>query len=377
MKKLFFLILMFLVMSLSAQELNFWQKVNNKLTVIKNIDTTYIYHPRLSFSLGIFSTLQQAGFNMKVLFKINLDENQVLDGITLYRLNENLNSKLGLEVGYGKLGISYGIEVGPKSAYKKTSFALNILGKAWGVHFNFFKITNPFHSSIMVGIKGEEGYLYDIVIPKYPANLHKLSIDGYYAFNNKKFFYPATYKVGLIQRRTAGSWIVTGRYMQGSVYNSPAASYDSYNLLDCFATLQVSLGGGYSGNIVCWHKDPKNAKDKGLRNLTLNVTALPVLTIVNYLKTTSYRFNEDGHFIGQKVSKFFCYPMPNFIGTAALGMTLDRFFLSAQFSYNWFFFLSSSAYDTKKLQIPDYVDDISFRGSFHDWNLKFLFTYKF
>ena len=69
--------------------------------------------------------------------------------------------------------------------------------------------------------------------------------------------------------------------------------------------------------------------------------------------------------------------MPNFIGTAALGMTLDRFFLSAQFSFNWFFFLSSSAYNIEKEKVPDIMDNISFRGSLHDWNLKILFSYKF
>lgn len=376
MKRLAILILMFLAMSLHAQKINFWQKVNNALTVVKKIDTTYIYHSKMGFSLGTFSTIQQAGFNMKVKFQA-IDEYLVLNGVTQYYISEELRAKIGLELGYGKLCLGYGIEIGPKRAYKKKSFVFNILGKTWGIHFNYFNLDNPFQSSITIGGKGEDGYEHYIANPKEPATLKKLSIDGYFSFNNKTFFYPASYKASLIQRRTAGSWMVTACYMQGSVYNSPTVSYDTYNLLDCFATRQVSLGGGYSGNIVCWHKDPKNAKDKGLRNLTLNITALPGLTVINYLKTTSYRYDENGQHIGQKVSKIFCYPMPNFIGTAALGMTLDRFFLSAQFTYNWFFFHSSSAYNIQELNIPDDVDELSFLGSFHDWNLKILFTYKF
>lgn len=376
MKRLLIPIMMLIVMSLHAQKSNFWQKVNNALTVTKNIDTTYIYHPKQGFTLGIFSTLQQAGFNMKVDFKINSDESPIT-GETQYLLQERPCTKLGLEVGYGKIVLGYGFEVGPKSAYKKKAFAFGIIGKSWGLRFNYFNITNPFQSSLIMWNEENDDYKCDIVIPKEHATMNSMAIDAYYAFNNKKFFYPATYKASLVQRRTAGSWMVTGRYMQGGVYNSPAASFDTYNLLDCFSTLRISLGGGYSGNIVCWHKDPKKAKDKGLRNITLNITALPVLTVVNYLKTYSYRFDDNGNLSGQKVSKVFCYPIPNFIGSTALGITLDRFFLSAQFTYNYFFFLSSSAYDAKKLKIPDYVDDISFHGSFHEWNMKILFTYKF
>lgn len=376
MKRLSVLILMFFAMTLHAQKNNFWQKVNNLLTVVKNIDTTYIYHSKLGISLGIFSTIQQAGFSMKEEYEIS-DGNLMFTVASQYQIKEELRAKIGLEIGYGKLCIGYGVEIGPKRTFKKQKFAFNILGKAWGIHLSYFNIDNPFQSSLTLGKEGEDGYVNYTVKPKEPATLKKFSIDGYYTFNNKKFFYPATYKASLIQRRTAGSWMVTVCYMQGSVYNSPDVSYDTYNLLDCFATVQISLGGGYSGNIVCWHKDPKNAKDKGLRNLTLNITALPGLTAFNYLKTTSYRYNENKEHIGQKVSKKICYPMPNFIGTAALGMTLDRFFLSAQFSFNWFFFLSSSAYNIEKENIPDIMDNISFRGSLHDWNLKILFSYKF
>lgn len=386
MKRLLVLILMFATVSLHAQKGTFWQKVNTGLTVIKNIDTVYIYHPKQGFTLGIFSTLQEAGFNMRVKFKINFDDNETIESMTKYGLSGKLSSKLGLELGYGKLVLGYGIEIGPKNAYKRKAFAFNILGKAWGVHFSYFNITNRFVSSIEVENKGVTEQLYNELVenlPKgeivstEPATMKSLSIDAYYIFNNKKFAYPAAYKASLIQRRTAGSWMVTARYTQGSIYNSPEASMDNLSLLDCFSTLQVSLGGGYSANIVCWHKDPTKGKDKGLRNLTLNLTALPVLTMIDYMKTTSYQYDDDGELTDPKKSKVFCYPMPNFIGSAAFGLTLDRFLLSAQFTYNWFFFLSSNAYNSKKLQISDYVDDISFRGSFHNWNLKLLFTYKF
>jgi hypothetical protein len=377
MKRFVVFVLLMTALSVQAQKNNVWRKINDALTIVKNIDTLYIYHPEQSLTVGMFTTLQQAGFDVKVKFKINLDEDNVLSGVSKYTLKERLCTKLGFEVGYGKLCFGYGFSVGPKSAFKKRAFAFNLLGKAWGVHFSYFNINNPFLSSLEIGSEGESEYLKDDIYASEPAMLRYFAIDGYYVFNNKRFAYPVAYKAGLVQRRTAGSWMVTARYMQGDLRNSPQASYDSYNLLDCFSTMQASLGGGYSVNVVCWHKDPKGTLDKGLRNLTLNLTALPVITFFNYLKTTAYEFDEEGNNIGQNVSKIYCYPMPNFIGSASLSMTLDRFFISTQFVYNWFYFRSTDAYNASKLQIPDGVDDIVFRGSFHDWTLKVLFVYKF
>ena len=153
-------------------------------------------------------------------------------------------------------------------------------------------------------------------------------------------------------------------------------------MLDCFSTMQASIGGGYSVNFVLWHKDPIGPRDQGLRNLTLNLTAMPVITLVNYLKTTSYEYGYDEvtsevYNTGEKVSKIWCYPMPNYIGSAAVGLTMWRFFFSTQFTYNRFYFRSRDAFDVSQFDFPDYVDDISFRGIFHDWMLKGILIYRF
>ena len=368
--------MLLLVVSVQAQKNMFWKKVNTFLTTIKNIDTVYVYHPKLSFTLGAFTTLQQVGFDVKVKFMVN-DFDATLSGISTYGIDNKLSPKLGLEVGYGKFGLGFGFDVIPQNKYKKRTFAFSVLGVSWGMHINYYNIKSEFRSGIILGIDGDDSVLHDEIIIDKPASLNSFAFDAYYAFNNKRFAYPACYKVGLVQRRTVGSWMVTGCFDYGRLYNSPEVSCDSYNLLDCFSTIQISLGGGYSGNIVCWHKDPHGPRDKGLRNITINLTALPVITFFDYLRTTSYVYDENGNHSGKKESNVFCYPMPNVIGSGALGITLDRCFISTQFVYNWFFFLSTSAYDRSKLKIPDYVDKVRFNGSFYDWTLKILFTYKF
>ena len=256
------------------------------------------------------------------------------------------------------------------------------MGKSWGAKFNYSKISNPFISSMTIGQESDDDYFHDEIITEEAAILKNFTADGYYVFNNMRFAYPAAYKIGLIQRHTAGSWMLTARYMQGSLYNSPEASWDTYNMLDCFSTLQASIGGGYSVNFVPWHKDPTGPRDEGLRNLTINLTAMPVITLVNYLKTTSYEYDIDDESgglnkTGEKVSKIWCYPMPNYIGSAAISLTMWRFFFSAQFTYNRFYFRSRDAFDASQMDIPDYVDDISFRGVFRDWMLKGILVYRF
>lgn len=378
MRKLLLFFLAFLaVMSSHAQDTSFWHKVKGIFARRAVVDTAYIYQPAPSFSVGLFGTLQQAGFDTNVNFRIDDGNNEPFPGVTSYWLSEDLCKKVGVEVGYGNINIGYGFEVGTKSATKKSSFAFNLLRKNWGVRINFFKITNPFTSGLTIGIDGDTYYQHDEYVSKELASLRSFTIDGYYVFNNKRFAYPATYKRSLLQRHTAGSWMLMARYKQGDLINSPEASLDSYNLLDCFSTMQASVGGGYSANIVLWHKDPVGPRDERLRNLTVNLTAMPELTLFNYLKIKSYNYNDDGVYTGDNVSKVLCYPMPNFIGSAAVSLTLGRVYFSTQFTYNMFYFRSRDAIEASQMNIPEYVKDLNFHGTFQDWMLKGLVVYRF
>lgn len=373
-----FLLLLLAATTAQAQEGNFWEKANQILTKRADVDTTCIYQPRSGFSLGVFTTGQKAGFDVDFNFHLTNDEGISMPGSTVYSLSENLCMKIGLEAGYGNVILGYGFEVGPRSAEKKRSFALNVIGRSWGMRLNYYNISNTFKTSFEFGNEGDEHYWHGELIANELTVLRSFSIDGYYAFNNKRFAYPATYKVGLVQRHTAGSWMLTARYMQGSLYNSPEEALSTLNLLDCFSTIQASVGGGYSVNFVLWHKDPTGKRDQGLRNLTLNMTAMPVITLFNYLKTTAYEYDDDFNHCGEKVAKVLCKPMPNFIGSAALGFTWNRFFFSTQFTYNWFYFRSRDAFDANQFEFPNYdLDDIHFKGTFHDWTLKGILVYKF
>ena len=147
-------------------------------------------------------------------------------------------------------------------------------------------------------------------------------------------------------------------------------------MLDCFATMQASVGGGYSVNFVPWHRDPVGPRDEGLRNLTINLTAMPVITLFNSLKTTAYEYDEDMN-LGEKTSKVMCYPMPNYIGSAAVSLTMGRVYFSSQFTYNRFYFRSRDAFNAQHEDLPEEVTKLDYRGIFHDWMLKGLLVYRF
>ena len=377
-KHLIIFVLFCTVGSLQAQKPTFWNRVNNLLTKPANVDSTRVYQPTAGFSLGVFSTLQKSGFDVNADFRIDdYMDGLPLEGVSNYSLSEKLCKKVGLEVDYGNFGFGYSLEVGPRSANKRSGIGFSYMGKSFGARINYYKITNPFVTGLTVGNEGDDNFFHYDFSPDEEATLKSLSIDGYYVFNNKRFAYPAAYKRGLVQRRTTGSWLLTARYMQGDLYNSPEAAWDTYNMVDCFATMQASVGGGYSVNFVPWHRDPTGPRDAGLRNLTINLTAMPVLTAFNYLKTISYEYDDAGNKTGETISKAYCYPMPNYIGSAAVSMTFGHIYFSAQFTYNTFYFRSNNAFNAKHLELPDYVDYLSYRGNFYDWLLKGLLVYSF
>lgn len=204
MKKLIVIAFLFAAMSAHAQEIGFWNKVNAFLTKPAVVDTAFVYQSKAGFSLGLFSTGQKAGFDVDVDFKVKYADGTTLPCRSTYSLSENLCKKVGIDLGYGNVGFGYSLEIGPRSAQKRRSLGLNVQGKSWGVHVEYFSISNPFTTGLTIGEEGEEGYWEDQWTTEENALLKNFTLDGYYVFNNKRFAYPAAYKIGLIQRHTAG-----------------------------------------------------------------------------------------------------------------------------------------------------------------------------
>jgi hypothetical protein len=112
-----------------------------------------------------------------------------------------------------------------------------------------------------------------------PMKIGMLSFDGYWVFNKKRFSLLAAYDQSTTQLRSAGS-LIAGLmyYYQKLDYDSPKNFYFIKNAGDVglMRVYQGSIGFGYTYNWV------------PVRGLVLNVVAMPVLTLINKVKSSRY-----------------------------------------------------------------------------------------
>ena len=78
-----------------------------------------------------------------------------------------------------------------------------------------------------------------------------LNVVGYYAFNHRRFSYPAAFTQSYIQRRSAGSWLAGFSYQGGSIKTSGELKEQNPNAPDIRIYVgHFGIGGGYAYNWV-------------------------------------------------------------------------------------------------------------------------------
>jgi hypothetical protein len=96
----------------------------------------------------------------------------------------------------------------------------------------------------------------------------------------------------------------------------------------------VSFGGGYSYNLVPFHRQPSGERDKGLRNLTINLTLLPMVTLFNQFTATAYNDLADG--VYTRVDKVVRNGklQVNYVARIGIGYTYNLFSINLSASNN-------------------------------------------
>ena len=141
--------------------------------------------------------------------------------------------------------------------------------------------------------------------------------------------------------------------------------------LSKYGTQQAMLGGGYSVNWVPLHRNPENPRNgKGLRNLTLNATLLPMLSYYNHI--VSEAKTEQG---GTITTRFNGNLSLAVTAKAGLGFSWDRYFLNAMVIYNHFGF--KNAANTVWQDDGNTRNDIDTKARFFDLTAKIQFSVKF
>ncbi|MBR3284614.1 MAG: DUF4421 family protein [Alloprevotella sp.] len=257
-----------------------------------NIDTTYITRPQTKWTLK--GRLNVSGSELE------------MDGqrkVSPFHSKIKSVEKTTISFGVNYLGIAVGIALNPaKLAGKYKDFELNInaYGNRWGFDVIYQDARN---------FKGwyEENGSERIDLPADILRIRSLNVNAYYAFNYRRFSYPAAFSQSYIQRRSAGSFMA-------------AASAQVQNVKtegDFRSTLKatnIGIGGGYGYNWVPG------------RNWLLHISALPTIIVYSH---TSLKVND--------VRTPMSYRFPEFIITTrgAVVRHFKRWFVGASMIYNF------------------------------------------
>ena len=97
-----------------------------------------------------------------------------------------------------------------------------------------------------------------------------INVAGYYAFNHRKFSFPAAFNQNYIQRRSAGSWLAGISYQGGSINTLDELKERSPEAPEVTIKFgHLGIGGGYGYNLVLGKK------------WLLHLSALPTFVVYN------------------------------------------------------------------------------------------------
>lgn len=216
-----------------------------------NYDTAYIARPQARLTMKIRSNVSGTAFHVK---------GEMAD----YKVRSNLNTdyKATVSIGANYRGISAGLALNPASLSGRNSdYELNL-----NSYSNRYGFDVVFQSSrTLSGHVTTNGK--DYFADKDVMDMRMLAVNGYYAFNGRRFSYPAAFSQSYMQKRSAGSWLLGFSYQGGTL---KAGKHKPESLPDfSIGVGHLGIGGGYGYNLVLGHR------------WLVHLSALPVLSIFN------------------------------------------------------------------------------------------------
>ncbi|MBR5660279.1 MAG: DUF4421 family protein [Bacteroidales bacterium] len=330
-------------------------------------DSSYVTRPALPWSFSVGTTLISTGSDLKSDIKVTdytSPNAPTINADLESRMRRHLHKKVGGSIGYGSLSLSGAIEVGSKNPGKNTFFSFSFRQPSYGAKIHYYR-THEYVDGILDVEGASLPYSFT---SDYPGMMSTLTFDAYYLFNHRRFSYTAATEGNFVQHRSAGSWMAIAKYHQGDMSLDQADKFmlSFSNGLCRYTTRQISLGAGYSFNYVPIHRDVSNhVSGKGFRNLTINLSAIPMASLYNHLYTYSILRGDDS----SGKSSFDGRIVPAFIVRGGISFSWDRFSLVSSTSYNSFGFngLPSIIWeDGHRLK-----NDIETNGMFYDLTTSF------
>lgn len=264
-------------------------------------DTAYIGRPDARWTIKYRGNL--SGADMRTT--------SITDGVqNRSRVTADCRGTLSMAVAYRGLGL--GVAVNPaKFAGKCKDFEYNL--NSYSNRYGFdvvFLSSKTYH-----GYKAADAERIDI--HKGQISQNALNLNFYYAFNYRRFSFPAAFSQSYIQKRSAGSWMI-------------GASFDGSKtkLNDMTIRLnEFAVGAGYAYNLVI------------ARHWLCHLSALPTMTIYShdYTKTRTSADEDNAQTATNTIRHDMKYHFPSAIitGRGAVVYSWRNKFAGATAVYNY------------------------------------------
>lgn len=280
-----------------ASTKEFFKKVKHYLdsSAVKGADPAYIALPRKKWAVSYNTNVDQMRLTLSSGVHTTVGTVDV-DFDMYMKIRQKVTTSMGLWAGYRGFGFGYSLSL---TGNEGTNIGVSIASRAFGLNARFcrFKHDTPAFGVKDVRVNGlphesadsEHDYLLSS-----PMSITSLVIDGYYIFNRKRFSYSAAYNQSTVQLRSAGSPIVGLMFyyqkydpnldLTVPLISNPDVS-ESFLLVRNITTFKVyqgSIGAGYTYNWV------------PARGWVINITAMPVLTLLNRFTAHRYDTTSEG-----------------------------------------------------------------------------------
>lgn len=197
-----------------------------------NFDTAYIARPQARWTIKLRGNLSGA--------KIKTNG---MSGGEYFRTTVESEYRGTLSMAVSYRGIAAGVALNPmKLAGKNQDYELNMNSYSNKMGFDIvYLASKTYHGSFFAN-----GTEYPI--DKGSVSQKALNLNFYYAFNGKRFSFPAAFSQSYIQRRSAGSWMI-GASFDGQL-TEIAANEAANSHPSSLRLMELGVGVGYGYNLV-------------------------------------------------------------------------------------------------------------------------------
>ena len=282
-----------MTLPLSAQ--NIFQRLDNVLTenyrTVK-YDTAYIVRPQTKWT--VIARLNVSGATI---------ETEGIDNGQYYQSEMEANSKATLSLGVGYQGFLLSLALNPAKLmgkYNDYELNFNCYRRSFGFDVIYHDAKN------FTGWYDQEG-MERVELPDGMLHVQTLNVNVYYAFNNRRFSYPAAFSQSYIQRRSAGSFLLAA---SGMGQRATLDWEDGQKL----KMTNIGIGAGYGYNFV-----PH-------QGWLLHISALPTFIVYNNASMT---------FGGSQMDLKYHFPEVIITGRGAVVRQWGNKFLALTMVYNF------------------------------------------